>query len=284
MNSFRYYLRCLLKAMCSEYNGIQVFLYPGTIFYWLSGSGLVWSFTSLLSMRIHFLPLVFFTVLFAYVCFMVLKIYTGVFVGPHKLQMERLSYFFELVIGLHYALFVAIIILMVFYVLSKFLAYYYGIELPIKEAIWFVFRAFTIILILYHYLKTIWIRPLQKASINIKRSERYCLAWIARYPWAAIKFTGIATILMLAAVRLYLIVIVLFLSPTLVYLQGITGLKLNIELLPVTGMASVFYNVFMLFAAFMLSNLIFYPIILLSNTLSERMNPISFKQVQHAQG
>ncbi|MCB5263876.1 MAG: hypothetical protein WCQ73_00425 [Candidatus Cloacimonadaceae bacterium] len=282
MNRIQQSLRYLLKAMCSEYNGIQVFLYPGTLFYWLSGSGLLDSFSSLMSMRMHFLPLVFFTVLLAYVAFMVLKIYTTIFDGPHRIYPKRLSDFWDHVINLHLYLFLTVIVLMVFFVLSKFVSYYYGIDLPLRQGVWLFFRAFTILLILFYYIRSMWIRPFKQREFSLRRSERHCLAWMSRHFWAAMKYTAVILLLVLVAIRLYLIVIVVIISPVLSVLGSLIGQKLIIELIPVFSMGSIFYNVFMLFAAFMLSNLFFYPIIKLGQSLLMAMHPISIKQVNHA--
>jgi len=99
----------------------------------------------------------------------------------------------------------------------------------------------------------------------------------------ALKYSAILVVLIVLAVRMYQIVIYYILSPLLVYLTTLSGLKLNIELLPVSGVGSVFYNVFMLFAAFMLSNLLFYPIIHLAQMLVTPLHPMRLKEVTNAQ-
>lgn len=283
MTIFRLFLRFMLRAMCSQYNGIQVFLFPGTIFYWLSSTSLVWSFSSLINSRLHYLPLVFFLVLFAYVCFMVLKIYAALFDNQHARNSHRMEEFYDYVIGLHLTLFITVIVLMVFYVLTRFLAYFYGIQLPLNKGVWFTFRVFTVLLILLSYLRSMWLSPLKNKHYGIRLRERYCLAWILRNPFAALKFTFVMIVLLVSAVRLYQLIIVMVYSPALAYLASISGLKLNIELHPVTELSSVFYNVFMLFAAFMLSNIFFYPIIMLGQLLVDAMHPIRFKQVKNAE-
>jgi hypothetical protein len=278
------FLRYLLRAMCSHYNGIQVFLFPGTIFYWLSSANLVLSFSSLVNSRIHYLPLVFFMVLFAYVCFMVLKIYSCLFEGPHSLYPHKLEEFFDHIISLHLTLFVTVIVLMIFYVLSRFMAYFYGIQLPLNKGVWFTFRGFTVLLILLYYLRSMWLYPLHNTGYSVRRRERYCLAWILRHPFAALKYTMVMIVLLISAVRLYQLIIVVALSPALSYFAAFSGIELSIVLQPVTGIGSVFLNVFLLFAAFMLSNLMFYPFIYLGQMLVKAMHPIQFKQVKYAEG
>jgi hypothetical protein len=269
--------------MCAEYNGIQVFLYPSTLFYWISSSSILWSLTSLLSLRIHYLPLTFFGVLFIYVGFMVLKIYTCLFRGPHKAYPQRMSEFYDSVIQLHLVLFVTIMTLMAYYVLSRFLSYFYAIEIPLKQGVMLLFRAFTTILILYYYLKSMWLKPLRDRNYSRNRAEFMTSGWAYKHPWAALKYTTMMIIVVLAAVRLYVIFIAYFVAPMLSGLTSVLGLKLNIELIPVSGIWSVLYNLFMLAAAFMLSNLFFYPIIMLGPQINNKLHPMKIKQVQNAQ-
>jgi len=276
-------LRAILKAMCSNYNGIQVFMDSGSLFYWLSSTSLLWAFTSLFQLRIHYLPLVMYLIMFVYVGFMILKIYTSLFEGPHKLFPNRMNEFFDYIIKLHLYLFITLMVLMVFYVFTKFLSYFYAINLPLNRGIWITFRGFTIVLILAYYVRHMWLLPLRQRGYDVGRCECYCLAWIKRNPIAALKYSAILVVLIVLAVRMYQIVIYYILSPLLVYLTTLSGLKLNIELLPVSGVGSVFYNVFMLFAAFMLSNLLFYPIIHLAQMLVTPLHPMRLKQVTNAQ-
>ncbi len=273
----------MLRAMCAEFNGIQVFLYPMTLLYWISSASILLPFTSLLSMSIHYLPLTFFGVLLIYVCFMVLKIYTCVFPGPHSHHPKLLDEFYELVIQLHLVLFVTIIVLMVYYILSRFLGYFYRIDLPLKQGVMFFFRAFTVLLILYYYLKSMWLKPLRARRYSQKRSLLLTIGWINRNPWAAVKYTVMMSVVVFAAVKLYLIAIAYFITPVLSGIRHLLGLKLDIELIPISGIFSVLANLFMLAAAFMLSNLLFYPIIVLSQKLNNSMHPMKIKQVPYDQ-
>ena len=269
--------------MVSEFNGVQVFMYPITIFYWLSSTSILWAFTGLMSFRIHLLPLSFFGILLIYVLFMILKIYTGLFPGPHKYYPRFMEEFYDSVIKLHVVLFITIIILMVFYVFTKFLAYFYAIDMPFKQGVMYLFRAYTIILILFFYVRAQWLRPLRMRRYSKKRSELLCMAWIYQHPWAAIKYTVTLLIAVYAAVKIYAFLILYLLSPLLSYLSAVLGLKLNIELIPVRGIYTVGYNVFMLSAAFMLSNLFFYPLIMLVQSVNNNLNPMKIKQGNHAE-
>lgn len=269
--------------MCSEYNGIQVFLYPMTLLYWISSTSILLPFTTLLSVRIHYLPLTFFGVLLIYVCFMILKIYTCLFPGPSSLHPKQLNEFYDKVIQLHLVLFVTLIIVMIYYILSRFLGYFYRIDLPLKQAVMLFFRAFTVLLILYYYLKSMWLGPLRARKYSQKRSTLLAIGWANKNPWAALKYSLMLVVVVFAAVKLYLIVIAYFITPVLSGIRHFLGLKLDIELIPISGIGSVLANLFMLAAAFMLSNLLFYPIIVLSQKLNNSMHPMKIKQVPYGQ-
>ena len=283
MNKVSQFLRFMLKAMCSEYNGIQVFLYPMTLLYWISSASILLPFTTLLSVRVHYLPLTFFGVLLIYVCFMILKIYTFVFPGPRSGHPKLLGEFYDKVIQLHLVLFVSVIAVMVYYILARFLGYFYRIDLPLKQGVVLFFRAFTVLLILYYYLKSMWLKPMRDRKYSQKRSTLLALGWANKNPWAALKYTVMMTVVVFASVKLYLIVIAYFITPVLSGIRHLLGLKLDIELIPISGIGSVLANLFMLAAAFMLSNLLFYPIIVLSQKLNNSMHPMKIKQVPYGQ-
>ncbi|MDD3563053.1 MAG: hypothetical protein PHR32_05210 [Candidatus Cloacimonetes bacterium] len=283
MNKASQFLRFMLRAMCSEYNGIQVFLYPMTLLYLISSTSILLPFTTLLSVRIHYLPLTFFGVLLIYVCFMILKIYTCLFPGPSSFHPKQLNEFYDKVIQLHLVLFVTLIIVMVYYILSRFLGYFYRIELPLKKAVMLFFRAFTVLLILYYYFKSMWLGPLRARKYSQKRSTLLAIGWANKNPWAALKYSVMLLVVVFAAVKLYLVVIAYLITPVLSGLRHLLGLKLDIELIPISGIGSVLANIFMLAAAFMLSNLLFYPIIVLSQKLNNSMHPMKIKQVPYGQ-
>ncbi|MDD3103047.1 MAG: hypothetical protein PHY24_02410, partial [Candidatus Cloacimonetes bacterium] len=138
-------------------------------------------------------------------------------------------------------------------------------------------------LILYYYLKSMWLKPLRERNYSQKKSTLLVTGWISRNVWAAVKYTGMMSMVVFAAVKLYLIIIAYFLTPALSGLKEFLGLKLEIELIPIDGISSILYNLFMLAAAFMLSNLLFYPIIVLSQKLNNSMHPMKIKQVPYAQ-
>lgn len=283
MNKVSTLLRGLLKAMFSDYNGIQIFLYPGTIFYWISSSSIILALSTLLSVRVHYLPLTFWGVLLIYVAFMMMKIYTMVFDGPHQMNRHLLSQYWDAVIRLHLRLFVTIIVVMIFFVFAEFMSYFYGIKIPLKQGIMLFFRLFTILLIIAYYIPSMWLKPYRQRNYSKHRSELLCFAWLKKNPLSGLKYSAMLFLIMLAAVRVYVLAVSFIYKPLLLAVYDLLGVNLQVELIPISHLGSVFYNLFMLAAAFMLSNLCFFPILLLAQYLANALHPIKLIKVTHAE-
>ncbi|MCD8479244.1 MAG: hypothetical protein LRZ88_02785 [Candidatus Cloacimonetes bacterium] len=274
-------LRGFLKAMFSDYNGIQVFLYPGTIFYWISNASIVLALSTLLSVRLHYLPLSFFGRL------------SDLYLLHNDEDIHHLfratsgkPAFGLRVLGCCYPLAHQILCGAVgrddFFVFTEFMSYFYGIKIPLKHGIMLFFRLFTILLIIAYYIPAMWLKPYRKRRYGKKRSELLCYAWIIKNPLQAVKYSGMLFLVMLAAVRAYVIVIAYAYDPLLYALNDFLGVNLHVELLPITKLWTVVYNLFMLAVAFMLSNLCFFPIIKLAQLLADALHPIKLGQVSHA--
>jgi len=273
------FLRGTLKSMFTDYNGIQIFLYPGTLFYWISSSSILLALSTLLSVRVHFLPITFWGVLFIYLAFMIMKIYTMIFSVAPDHQVHLLDEFWDSIINLHARLFVVLLIVMVFFVLSEFLSYFYGIKLPVKHAVMLFFRLFTILLIIAYYIPHMWLKPYRERGYSKRRSEMLCYSWLIKHPLIAIKYSGLLFLILIAAVRLYLLMINYVYSPLLLGILDLTGINVRLELIRIDQLWSVFYNLFILAAAFILSNVCFYPLIVLAQFLADKLHPISFAMV-----
>lgn len=270
-------LRFILKAMCADYNGLQVFFYPAVLAFWLNNEGLVQAFTSLIMVNIHYLPMVFYGVLFIYVGYMIMKVYTGIFDGPHHLYPERIDEFWELVIFLHLILFISLMVVMVFYVFSRFLDYFYGIEVHFKQGMMFAFKLFTMLLIIFYYVWKEWLKPiLAHYGGNSFEARKYFNAFREAHPIASLKYTIIIIVEMFAAIGVYLWAVYNILYPLQELIEKHSGFRLYFILVPITSFGSVFYNLFMLASAFMLSNLLFYPIIAFFKAITRNYHPMKF--------
>lgn len=271
-----------MTALFSEYNGIQVFIYPYTLMYWITGGSLLVAITSLLSISIHYLPISFFGVILIYVAFISFKLYTMYFTKPHRLELHNVNDFWDSIIRLHLYLFITLMILMVFFVLSEFLSYFYGIKLPLKQAVMALFRIFTVSLILIYYLWSTWLKPYRNRNYGRKRAEKLCLGFIIHHPWESLRFSVITLLMVLVAVRAYALTALYVLSPIFDGLSRFLAIKFSLELSRIHNTGSILYDLFVVAAAFMLSNLCFYPFIILSQKLITAIHPIKLKSLANA--
>lgn len=265
--------------MFSDYSGVQVFIYPVTIFYWISSNSILLALSTLLSVRVHFLPITFWGVLFVYVAFVMMKLYTMMSYNPQQRSPNFVSEYWDSVIKLHIRLFLVLMMVMVFFVLAEFLNYFYGIKMPVKQGIMLFFRLFTVLLIVAYYVAHMWLKPYLERRYSIQRSMKLCYSWLIKHPLEAIKYTGMLFLIMIAAVRLYVLLIGYVYNPMLLAAREFMGINLQLDLLPIDKLWSVFYNLAMLSAAFMLSNLCFYPIVFLAQLLAHKLNPIVIGKV-----
>ncbi len=201
-------------------------------------------------------------------------------VAPHH-HVRLFDGFWDSIINLHVRLFVVLLIVMVFFVLSEFLSYFYGIKLPVKHAVMLFFRLFTILLIIAYYIPYMWLKPYLERGYGKRRSEMLCYSWLIKHPLIAIKYSGLLFLIMIAAVRLYLLMINYVYSPLLLGILDLTGINVRLELIRIDQLWSVFYNLFILAAAFILSNVCFYPLIVLAQLLADKLHPISFAKVNN---
>lgn len=263
--------------MFSHYNGVQIFIYPISIFYWLGKESIVMALSNLLTHRLHYLPLSFWGVLLFFILFVMMKNYTIYFQTAHHHSKHLVSDFWDSIIKLHVMLFIVLIIVMVFFVLTSFMSYFYEIRLPLKQAIALFFRLFTILMIFFYYIAAMWLSPYRVRGYGDKRSQTLFWGWLSKNPGAALQYTIFLILLVFIAVRLYLLMISYFYDPLFVWLKHYLNFSIHLDLVPLTNIGSIFYNLFMLAVAFMLSNLLFYPIIHFFQVVAKRLHPIKLK-------
>jgi len=250
--------------------------------YWITSSSLLVAITSLLSTSIHYLPLTFFGVIMVYVAFTMLKLYTMYFNKPHRFLLNNVSDYWNSVIRLHLYLFITLMILMTFFVLSEFLSYFYGIKLPLKQVVMGMFRVFTISLILIYYLWSVWLKPYRNRKYGKRRAEVLCWGFILHHPWESLKFSLITLLVVVMAVRAYAIAALYVISPIFEGLSHYFGISFTLELSRITSVGTIIYDLFVLAAAFMLSNLCFFPIIYLLQRFISFIHPIKLRALSDA--
>ncbi len=262
-----------LRLLFGDFNGVQVFLYPMTLFYWIDTQSFLNASISLFTIQKYIMPLAVFLIVFIYVAFLVLKNYSALFSSqlPHP-EAEKTSFNLR-VIGLHKLLLLVMVVLGLIYLLAEFLKHFYGIALPLKIIYLVLARLLSVLLILGYSLHNSWTRPyrqqgmsIQKADVLLRKDYRenqgpYLLHAAAHFLLAFI-FSAVYNLIVLNL--FYWIFQIIGVSPSLLFVSK-------------SGYPSLFYNIWVLCAALMLSNLLFSPFVKLGVHISDKLHPQRFK-------
>ncbi|MEN6444835.1 MAG: hypothetical protein ABFC98_02175 [Candidatus Cloacimonas sp.] len=256
-----------MKVLFGDYNGIQVFIAPITLLYWIDSKSLVSSATSLLSFRIHYLPLLSFLIIFAFVLYMLIKL---------KLLYSCSSdEYLELLIQLNVSVMALVLIGLIIYALSNFIAYFYGIKGTIKSGLYLLLKIYTCILILYHYMSNVVLTPFYQKQYSYKYALKSFLIWARKNRLTLLSYAIVVILMVFFAVRIYEIVLQYALIPFINIIGNQIGFSFQFQLYPFMALQDIFSNFLVLVGAFLVSNLCFYPIIQLLSFLLNYFLPFS---------
>lgn len=243
----------LVEALFGKYLGIQVFIAPITMFYLIRSDSIMKAGTSLLGFRIHYLPLLVFLIMLVFMLFMMVKL--------RLLQGGTYQDYIDSVIELNISMLGLIIIALITYAVSSFLAYFYGIKGTVKDSMYLLFKLYTSLLILYHYLLNHLLTAFCPTQLGRRRAIRYIKAWGLKHKYMMLRYLVFLSLVVMAMARLYILLIHYALAPILTGLKEYTGINLRFSLVQFYGLQDVFFNVAVLFVAFMISNLMIYPLV-----------------------
>jgi len=274
MRIFHATTRFLFRLLFGGYNGVQAFLYPLTLFAWIDGLSFSFVITGLLTVHKHFFPLSLFLLLFLYIAFLILKNHNfGFHIARHEPSQEKLI-FRKVVIDIHKVLFIVLICGIVLYVLAAFLRNYYSISMPLKVIYQYTLREFGVMMVLYYGTLNHWITPYLKRGMSFDHALRQVRRDV-RVHFAPFLFY---VLFLFAAVLLGtwlfdFLVLNLFFP----FLYA-TPLSPQLLLLPLNNFGALFYDVFMIGVAFLLSNLFFSPFSLIISHYAELLHPLNLKK------
>lgn len=261
-----YKLTRILKALLGDYNGVQVFWAPITLFYWIQSGTILASATSLFSFRVHYFPLLAFLVIFFYTIFMIVKL--------KLFHSGTDSDFWDGIIELHVSVMALVLIALIVYAVTGFMDYFYGLHGTLKTSMYMLFKLYTAMLIMYHYLFNYWLQPYYKRNYGRKRAHLSLYAWIRGNVAVFVRYSLLLIVIVFASIRLYLLMINYALVPILEGWKSYAGVDLRLHLYPFMHVNDVFINVGVLLIAFGLSNLFFSPIIILVSRFTKLIHPI----------
>lgn len=269
MQQFRQIGRALLVVLFGDFNGVQVFLAPITILYLIQSHSILSSLTNLFSMRLHFFPLIIFLIFMVFILFMIAKL--------RILDYSGKGQFIGRVIEINLSVLTLVIIALMYYALSAFFAYFYGIKGTLKPGLAIIFKLFTTLMIIYYYLQHMWLEPYRKRGYGSTRSLRACMAWYKWHKLSFARFSLLAVALIILAVRLYQLSIGYLIIPCLEGLKSNLSIDFRLSLLNFNGITDVYVNTALILVGLLLSNLIFYPFVAAVTSILRKLNPVNLK-------
>lgn len=270
--SSRSAIKWLIHSIFGEWNGVQALLYPTTLIYLMNSYSFLYWMSGIFTQNQHYLPLSIFCLALFFVSFIIIKFYSfrAEKVSPNDQKNDLIRFLIEL----HKGLFLVIIVSGVLYLLYVFLNYFYSIQLPIKKIYAHFMQYISIALIMFYYIQSVWTRPFRKQGMSYPRAIRHVMVFARRNVYNTLSFSALLILIVISSAKLYHLLIVLLISPGLDLLSGLIGFPLRSEMLPADGMSGLMYNLLLLFSIFIVSNLIYAPIIALFNILVKRLHPV----------
>ncbi|PKN73001.1 MAG: hypothetical protein CVU50_04390 [Candidatus Cloacimonetes bacterium HGW-Cloacimonetes-3] len=262
-------IRSMGESLFGGYNGVQIFLAPLTLLYLLQSNSMLSSITSLFSFRIHYFPLLIFLVTLIFVLFMLVKI--------RMLYPGNMSEYIDKIVDLNISILAVVLIALIYYAISAFLGYFYGIKGILKPGLALLFKLFTTSLVLYHYSLFVWTKPLFKRGYKSTRASKALKAWGRSNKLLFAKYSLLIIVIVIASVRIYQFAMSYLLFPLLDGINQHWGVEMRFYLLPFNGISDVFINTLILSFAFLVANLFFYPIAFTINRILIKLNPLKTK-------
>jgi hypothetical protein len=263
-------LKSLIRHLFGSFNGIQVFLYPGLLIYWMQSDRLIEVVSDLLGIKIHFFPLSIFMLLFLYMIFIVIK-HLVLFRGRSGKVLSRVGAF---VVDVHEKLLAVLICFALLFVFAGFFKYFYGINLPIKLISSWTARALGGLLILYYYLGHVWQSPWLQLGHSIPGAITRTRVYARMHPRGFIAFNLFQIIMVLVLARVYVNMLEFIYHPLITLFGSATGLEIELNPVPLGSNLSLFWNALLTGNAFLISNFFFIPLVWLARLATGIMHPI----------
>ncbi len=293
MTAVQNIIRFIFKLLFGSFNGIQVFLFPLTLFWWIDSSSFWYAVTGLVTIKRHYFPLTIFLLLLFYIAFLILKNHSYI-VGKDSLwnNPDR-GDFFDAVIDIHATLMITLICFGLLYVFAAFMRYYYGITVHLRVIYPFAFRAFSILLILYYVVFYSWLKPYRIRNLSIKRARRLLQCYWRNHPLGFVSYVLNLVLIIIACSVVYHFLVKNLLLPCLptqislkvkiplLPLSLSTQISLRLFLMPLNNIYALLYDIFVFAVAFMLSNLLFSPFMAIFRHLADKIHPDTLRH--HAQ-
>ncbi|MCK9310587.1 MAG: hypothetical protein PHH43_08945 [Candidatus Cloacimonetes bacterium] len=269
MHSVKNVIRVILNIAFGSFSGMQAFMAPVTMLYLVRSDSILSVLTSLFSTHIHYFPLIIFLITLCFIIFMLIKL--------RLFHFGNIQEYVDQVIDINLSTLTFVIIALIFYAITAFVAYFYGISGALKPGLALLFKLFTSMLVFFHYIHYIWLQPFYQRQYGLKRSLQALHARIRNHKMGFMRFTTFMLVVIFATVRVYQLYMAYIIVPLLEGFKKYAGIDLRFRLLPFNRISDVFLNVLILFVVFIVSNILFSPAIFAIHRVFLSLNPIKVK-------
>ncbi|HNT52843.1 MAG TPA: hypothetical protein PKH19_05520 [Candidatus Syntrophosphaera sp.] len=269
MNMIHKLIQSIFDLLFGDFNGIQVLIYPMTLFWWIDSDSFLLAITSLLTNQRQLFPVGIFFLLLLFLLFLIIKNSSSIFSNNKTTLSAEKRSFGLMVIEVHKLLLIMVIAAVLLFVLASFLRYYYGISVSLKTIYPVMFRLFGIVFILFYSLKNCWTQSYREQGKSMERSALLVLRDFSRQQQEYLAHALALVVLTLVGSFIYNLIILNLLLPLFVE----DGRGLQLMLLPPTGIWSLLYDVGVFGIAFLLSNLLFSPLVRVIVHITNRLSP-----------
>lgn len=261
------------RVLFGDWNGIQFLLFPTTIFLWLDSFSFLFWMYNLLANQIYQLPITLFFITGFFIFFLIIK-YSS-FLNEENNPKHNVRDMRRFIIELHHGLLMVLLIGMIVFVLKTFLAYFYQIELPIKRIYSHIFQFIGVAIAFFYYIQSLWTKPFLKKDVSYPRAINQVLIYARNNVAQTLIYTFQIILVTILTSYAYYLLISHLLTPGINLLETFSGIRLRIELIKVHGAFDLLIDIFLMFAAFLISNIVFYPVMRFSAKFLERLHPIN---------
>lgn len=259
----------LLLIIFGDLNGIQVFLAPLTLAYLIKSDSILFNITSLFSDKIHYFPLFIFLITLLFVVFIIVKLWLRYSHQPQE--------FVEKVIEVNLSVLTVVLIALIYYAISAFLAYFYGIKGGLKPGLALLYKVFTSSVVVYYFAIDILLSGFNRRGYGQSRAVKCFYAWLRVNKMLFIRYAVMSLVAIIASVRIYQLILVYAIHPFYEGVYSLSHINLRFSLVPLQQIGDVFINMLIIFLAFALSCIMYYPLGLLTRRLLTTLNPMKVK-------
>lgn len=262
----------IFSLLFGDFNGVQVFLYPMSLFYWIETESFLVASSGLMTSQKFYIPLVVFLLILILMGTLAMKNLSALVSDkyPHP-EAEKTS-FIQTVIGMHKLLLLILGGFALIFLATALLNQFYGLSLPLQTINLSLARLLSAILILYYALRNSWTQPYREQGMDLRKA----LAEVRRdYGQKQTSYLLHGALYVMLAVVFSAIYHLVFVRGTYLVLT-VLGVDPNLYLAVPSGLVTLLYDIFVLFVAMLISNLLFAPLVKLAVHLAGKFHPHRF--------